>query len=275
MELANITQLESIARQIRCDIIRMVHAAGSGHPGAALSTVEIVTALYFHAMNIDPAKPRMRERDRFILSKGHACPVHYAALARRGFFPVEELGTLRRIDSKLQGHPDMNKTPGVDMTSGSLGNGLSCGVGMALVAKLDKLPSRIYVVLGDGEIQEGTVWEGAMTAAHYQLDNLVAIVDNNGLQLDGYTCDVMNIEPIADKWASFGWNVAQVDGHDLGALIGAFEQAKRIASKPTVVIADTTKGKGVSFMEDQCDWHGRWPTDEETKQALEELGEVA
>ncbi len=269
------TELESIARQIRCDIIRMVHRAGSGHPGAALSAVEILTALYFEVMNIDPANPRWRERDRFILSKGHACPVHYAALARRGFFPVEELSSLRRIDSILQGHPDMNKTPGVDMTSGSLGNGLSCGVGMSLIAKLDKLPSRIYVVLGDGETQEGTVWEAAMTAAHYQLDNLVAIVDNNGLQLDGFTCDVMNIEPINDKWASFGWNVIEVEGHDLPALIGAFESAKRAKGKPTVVIADTTKGKGVSFMENECDWHGRWPTEEETRQALAELGEVA
>lgn len=253
----------------------MVHAAGSGHPGAALSSVEIVTALYFRVMNIDPEHPRLRERDRFILSKGHACPVHYAALARRGFYPVEELATLRQINSKLQGHPDMNKTPGIDMTAGSLGNGLSCGIGMALVAKMEKLPSRIYVVLGDGEIQEGTVWEAAMTAPHYQLDNLVAIVDNNGLQLDGYTCDVMDVNPIADKWHSFRWNVIECDGHDLDALIGAFDAAKATKGKPTVIIADTTKGKGVSFMEDQCDWHGRWPTDEETCKALEELGAVA
>lgn len=264
--------LESIAHLIRCDIIRMVHEAGSGHPGAALSSVEIVTALYFAVMNIDPTRPRWQERDRFILSKGHACPVHYSALARRGYFSVDELWKLRRIDSSLQGHPDMNKTPGVDMTAGSLGNGLSCGVGMALAAKLDKLPSRIYVVLGDGEIQEGAVWEAAMTAAHYRLDNLVAIVDNNGLQLDGYTRDVMNICPIRDKWASFCWNVIEADGHDIDALMGAFESARLTAAKPTVVIANTTKGKGVSFMEDQCDWHGRWPTEEETQRALTELG---
>lgn len=267
--------MESIARQIRCDIVKMVHEAGSGHPGAALSCVEIVTALYFGVMRVDPANPRWHERDRFILSKGHACPVYYAALARRGYFPVEELGTLRRINSRLQGHPDMNKTPGVDMTSGSLGNGISCGAGMALAAKMDNLPSRVYVVLGDGEIQEGNVWEAAMTAAHYQLDNLVAVVDSNGLQLDGNVCDVMDVEPLADKWRSFRWNVMQCDGHDLRELTAAFEQAGRVKDKPTIVIADTTKGKGVSFMEDQCDWHGRWPTDTETAKALEELGDAA
>lgn len=253
----------------------MVHEAGSGHPGAALSCVEIVTALYFRVMRIDPADPRWHERDRFILSKGHACPVQYAALARRGFFPVAELDTLRRINSRLQGHPDMNKTPGVDMTAGSLGNGLSCGVGMALAAKMDKLLSRVYVVLGDGEIQEGAVWEAAMTAAHYQLDNLVAVVDSNGLQLDGFVCDVMNIDPVSQKWQSFGWHVIQCDGHDFGELIAAFESANSTRCKPTVVIADTTKGKGVSFMEDQCDWHGKCPTDEETSRALSELGDAA
>ena len=267
--------LEPIARQIRCDIVKMVHEAGSGHPGAALSCVEIVTALYFRVMRIDPANPRWHERDRFILSKGHACPVHYAALARRGYFPVETLGTLRRIDSILQGHPDMNKTPGVDMTAGSLGNGLSCGVGMALAAKMDKLPSRVYVLLGDGELQEGQVWEAAMTAAHYKLDNLVAIVDSNGLQLDGCVCDVMNIEPLAEKWHAFGWNVITCDGHDFDELTGAFGCSLKCNGKPTVIIADTTKGKGVSFMEDQCDWHGRWPTDEETDRALCELGDAA
>lgn len=253
----------------------MVHEAGSGHPGAALSAVEIVTALYFRVMNIDPADPHLMTRDRFILSKGHACPVHYAALAHRGFFPVEELTRLRRIDGRLQGHPDMNKTPGVDMTSGSLGNGLSCGVGMALAAKMDNLPSRVYVLMGDGEIQEGVVWEAAMTAAHYRLDNIIAIIDNNRLQLDGYTCDVMNIEPIDDKWRSFGWNVAAVDGHDMDQLIAAFDQAKEARDVPTVMVANTVKGRGVSFMEDRCDWHGRWPTEEEVAQALSELGGAA
>lgn len=267
--------LESIAREIRCDIVKMVHEAGSGHPGAALSCVEIVTALYFNVMRIDPANPRWPERDRFILSKGHACPVQYAALARRGYFPVEELSTLRRINSKLQGHPDMNKTPGVDMTAGSLGNGLSCGVGMAIAAKMDGLPSRIYVLLGDGEVQEGAVWEAAMAAAHYKLDNLVAIVDSNGLQLDGFVCDVMDIEPLADKWRSFRWNVINCDGHDFEELIDAFHSAERCKGKPTAIIADTTKGKGVSFMENQCDWHGRWPTEEETSKALNELGSAA
>ncbi len=273
--LEQVDELEQIARRIRCDIVQMIHEAGSGHPGAALSSVEIVTALYFKVMRIDPANPRWHERDRFILSKGHACPVHYAALARRGFFPVEELRTLRQINSILQGHPDMNKTPGVDMTAGSLGNGLSCGAGMAIAAKMDKLPTRVHVLLGDGEIQEGTVWEAAMTGAHYQLDNLVAIVDSNGLQLDGYVCDVMNVEPLADKWRSFGWHVIGCDGHDIEALLGGFESAQRVKGKPTVIIADTTKGKGVSFMEDQCDWHGRCPTDQETEQALEELGDAA
>lgn len=267
--------LESIAREIRCDIVKMVHEAGSGHPGAALSCVEIVTALYFNVMRIDPANPRWPERDRFILSKGHACPVQYAALARRGFFPVEELSTLRRINSKLQGHPDMNKTPGVDMTAGSLGNGLSCGVGMAIAAKMDGLLSRIYVLLGDGEVQEGAVWEAAMAAAHYKLDNLVAIVDSNGLQLDGFVCDVMDIEPLADKWRSFRWNVINCDGHDFEELIGAFRSAEQCKGRPTAIIADTTKGKGVSFMENQCDWHGRWPTEEETSKALNELGSAA
>lgn len=269
------SDLERIARQIRRDIIRMVHLAGSGHPGAALSAVEIVTALYFKVMRIDPAEPNWAERDRFVLSKGHACPVHYSALARRGYFPIEELWKLRRIDGKLQGHPDMNKTPGVDMSSGSLGNGLACGVGMAIVANMDGLPSRIYVLLGDGEIQEGVVWEAAMAASHYRLDNLVAIIDNNRLQLDGYTCDVMGIEPIGQKWSSFGWRVLEVNGHDFKELIGALDAAKQAQSVPTVIIAQTIKGKGVSFMEDQCDWHGRWPTEEDLRKALAELGEAA
>jgi transketolase len=263
--------LESTARRIRCDIVKMIHEAGSGHPGAALSCVEIVTALYFEVMRLDPARPDWRERDRFILSKGHACPVLYAALARRGFFPVEELSTLRQINSRLQGHPDMIKTPGVDMTSGSLGNGLSCGVGMALAARMDRLPSRVYVLLGDGEVQEGVVWEGAMTAAHYKLDGLTAIIDSNGLQLDGRVCEVMDIEPLAEKWRSFRWNVIECDGHDFGQLIAAFERAKVTRGGPTVIIADTTKGKGVSFMENECDWHGRCPTCDEVEAALAEL----
>ena len=275
MDSSKLTELKEIARTIRCDIVKMVHEAGSGHPGAALSSVEIVTALYFHTINIDPANPDWQERDRFILSKGHACPVHYAALARKGYFGLEELGKLRRINCKLQGHPDMNKTPGVDMTAGSLGNGLSCRGGMALAAKMDNLPTRVFVVLGDGEIQEGAVWEGAMTAAQYKLDNLVAIIDNNHLQLDGYTKDVMSTDPLPDKWRSFRWNVIEVDGHDIEALVDAFEQAKMTEGKPTVIIAETVKGKGVSFMEDQCDWHGRWPTDEETHKALAELGEAS
>lgn len=266
--------MQTVARQIRCDIIKMIHTAGSGHPGASLSAVEILTALYFNVMNVDPEHPRWMQRDRFILSKGHACPVYYAALARRGFFPVTELATLRRIGSRLQGHPDMNKTPGVDMTSGSLGNGLSCGAGMALAARMDGLACRIYVLLGDGEIQEGVVWEAAMTAAHYSLDNLCAIIDNNRLQLDGYTRDVMNVDPIDDKWRSFGWNVIAADGHDLDSLVWAFDSAGQAKGQPTVIIANTTKGRGVSFMEDECDWHGRWPTKQEAESALLELGDA-
>ena len=266
--------MQRIARQIRCDIIRMIHAAGSGHPGASLSAVEIVTALYFSVMNIDPSRPDWPRRDRFILSKGHACPVLYAALARRGYFPADELMTLRRINSTLQGHPDMNKTPGVDMTSGSLGNGLSCGGGMALAARVDSMPTRVSVLLGDGELQEGIVWEAAMTAAHYRLDNLCAIVDNNGLQLDGFTRDVMGVGPISEKWRSFGWNVIETDGHDLDALVRAFESARETKGRPTVIIAATIKGKGVSFMEDECGWHGRCPTGDEAARALVELGET-
>lgn len=262
--------LFEIARRIRCDIVEMVHKAGSGHPGAALSCVEILTALYFDVMRIRPDDPDWPDRDRFILSKGHACPVHYAALAERGFFARDELWTLRRIDSILQGHPVMGKTPGVDMTSGSLGNGLSCGVGMALGAKLDRKNLMVYVLMGDGEVQEGAVWEAAMSAAHYGLDNLVAIIDNNGLQLDGRTCDVMNPCPLPDKWRSFCWDVVEVDGHDIAALSKVFKDA-RSARRPTCVIANTIKGKGVSFMENECDWHGRCPTDDECRCALEEL----
>ena len=263
--------LSEIARRIRCDIVEMVHKAGSGHPGASLSCADIVTALYFDVMRIRPEEPDWPDRDRFILSKGHACPVHYAALAHRGFFSREQLWTLRQIDSILQGHPNMRDTPGVDMTAGSLGNGLSCGVGMALGAKLNKQDLMVYVILGDGELQEGAVWEAAMSAAHYGLNNLVAIVDDNGLQLDGRTCDVMNTCPLPDKWNSFCWQVVEVDGHNIPMLCQVLKDARH-SERPTCVIAHTVKGKGVSFMEDQCDWHGRWPTAEETAAALRELG---
>jgi transketolase len=249
----------------------MIHAAHSGHPGGSLSATDIVTALYFHFMRVDPARPDWQDRDRFILSKGHACPVWYASLARKGYFPVEELLTLRRINSILQGHPDMRKTPGVDMTTGSLGQGLSAGIGMALGLKLDKKSARVYVVLGDGEMDEGQSWEAMMTAAKYHLDNLIAIVDYNNLQLDG-TCDqVMPIEPLCAKWQAFNWQVFEMDGNDMVQVVETIEAARAVLGKPSVIIAHTVKGKGVSFMENECDWHGRAPDDKQYAQALREL----
>jgi transketolase len=265
-------ELKAIAARLRRHIISMVAAAGSGHPGGSLSAVEILTALYFNLMRLDPARPRWPERDIFVLSKGHATPVYYAALAERGFFPIQELLTFRAIDSRLQGHPDREGAPGVDMTTGSLGQGLSAANGMALAAKLDgQKERRIYVLLGDGECQEGQVWEAAMTAAHYRLDNLIAFVDQNGLQIDGETEQVMNIASLADKFASFNWQVREIDGHDFGGIIGAATQAKKTQGRPTVIIARTIKGKGVSFMENQAGWHGRAPGQEQARQALKEL----
>jgi transketolase len=268
-----IPDLEKIALEIRKDILKMIYAAGTGHPGASLSAVEIVTALYFREMRIDPAEPCKPDRDRFILSKGHACPVMYSALARRGYFPLDTLMTLRKINCPLQGHPDMKKTCGVDMTAGSLGNGLSIGVGMALGARLNGWDSRIYVLMGDGELQEGLIWEAAMSAAHYKLSNLVGIVDWNGLQLDGRVEDVMNINPLDAKWRDFGWHVLEIDGHDFAQIFEALDKAKQIIDRPTVILAHTVKGKGVSFMENQVDWHGKTPSFDEMKQAMLELGE--
>jgi len=266
-----ISNLEKKALRIRQLIIEMVYRAGSGHPGGSLSAVEIVTALYFHIMRIRPKEPHWEDRDRFILSKGHACPVLYAALAERGFFNIKELYTLRRINSILQGHPDMKKTPGVDMTSGSLGHGLSVGVGMALAAKLDNKDYHVYVLLGDGELQEGLIWEAAMSAAHYKLDNLTAIVDYNGLQVDGKVSDIMEIAPVAEKWKSFGWKVLKIDGHNFYQILESIEEAKSSRNVPVVIIAHTVKGKGVSFMENVVDWHGKAPTKEEYKLAMREL----
>ena len=266
-----VSNLEEKALRIRQLIVEMVYRAGSGHPGGSLSAVEIVTALYFHVMRIRPKEPRWEGRDRFILSKGHACPVLYAALALRGFFPIRELYTLRKINSILQGHPDMKKTPGVDMTSGSLGHGLSVGVGMALAAKLDNRSYRVYVLLGDGELQEGLVWEAAMAAAHYKLDNLTAIVDYNGLQVDGRVSDIMEVAPVAEKWRSFGWRVIEIDGHDFYQILESLEVAKKNKNCPLVIVARTVKGKGVSFMENVVDWHGKAPTEEEYRLAMEGL----
>ncbi|MBE6034221.1 transketolase [Aminipila sp.] len=265
-------ELKEIAQKIRIDIIRAVHAAGSGHPGGSLSAADIVTALYFREMNIDPKNPKMLTRDKFILSKGHAGPVQYAALAEKGFFPKEELLTLRKIGSKLQGHPDMKKVPGVEMSTGSLGQGFSVSVGMALANRMDNHEGRIYVLLGDGELQEGIVWEAAMSAAHYGLDNLTAILDWNGLQIDGKNEDVMSVSPVDEKFRSFGWNVLYIDGHNFDEIVEAFNKARNTEGKPTVIVAKTVKGKGVSFMEDNPGWHGKAPSDEEARKAVEELG---
>ena len=262
--------LKNKARLIRKDIIDMIYIAQAGHPGGSLSSTEIVTALYFYVMNIDPKNPHWEKRDRFILSKGHACPVLYAALAERGYFEKKHLETLRQYRSILQGHPDMNKTPGIDMTSGSLGNGLSIGVGMALSSRLRNQHYNVYVLLGDGEIQEGMVWEAAMSAAQYNLHNLVAIIDYNGIQVNGWVNDIMPIEPLAEKWKSFGWHVLDIDGHDMAKILSAFQTAENIQG-PVVLIANTVKGQGVSFMENNLEWHGKAPNDSERKCAITEI----
>ncbi|MEW5898068.1 MAG: transketolase [Bacillota bacterium] len=271
IEQEKIARLEDKARQIRAHIIKMTAAAGSGHPGGSLSAADIVTALYFHLLRIDPQNPAWPDRDRFILSKGHAAPLLYAALAERGFFPVEELLTLRKLGSRLQGHPDMKSLPGVEVSTGSLGQGLSAGNGMALAAKLDGRDYRVFVLLGDGEIQEGMVWEAAMAAAHYRLDNVTAFLDYNGLQIDGPITEVMSPEPVADKWRAFGWDVQEIDGHDIGQIIKAVEAARQVKGKPQMIVAKTCKGKGVSFMENQVDWHGTAPKPEQAEKALAEL----
>jgi len=260
------------ARQIRGHIIKMLAAAGSGHPGGSLSAVEILTLLYFRRMRYDPKNPKWPDRDRFVLSKGHAAPVLYATLAEAGFFPVEILTTLRRFGSILQGHPDMKKTPGVEMSTGSLGQGLSAANGMALAGKLDKKDYRVYVLIGDGEIEEGQIWEAAMTAVHYKLDNLTAFLDYNHLQIDGRIEEVKSNTDPAGRFRAFGWHVLEVDGHDFAALDRALDEAQATKGKPTIIIAHTVKGKGVSFMEDQVGWHGTAPKPEEAQKALAELG---
>ncbi|NMA54950.1 MAG: transketolase [Firmicutes bacterium] len=264
-------QLEEKARLIRQHIIRMINAAQSGHPGGSLSAVEILTALYFQIMRLDPAKPRWAERDRFVLSKGHAAPALYAALAERGFFPADKLLTLRQLGSPLQGHPDMKKVPGIEMSTGSLGQGLSCACGMALAGKLDEASWRVYALLGDGECQEGQIWEAAMAAAHYELDNLIVYLDYNRLQIDGPISTVLNPEPFPDKWRAFGWQVQTVDGHSLTEIVAATEKAQASTAKPNIIICHTVKGKGVSFMENEAGWHGKAPSDEQAVQALAEL----
>lgn len=267
-----IAELKKRANLIRRHIITMTCAAGSGHPGGSLSGADIVTALYFSEMNLDPSRPDWPDRDRFILSKGHAAPLLYSALAERGFFPVEELMTLRKLGSRLQGHPDMRKLPGVEISTGSLGQGLSAANGMAIAAKLDKKDYRVYALLGDGEIQEGQIWEAAMAAAHYKLDNVAAFLDHNGFQIDGPVDEIMSPEPVADKWRAFGWHVIDIDGHDCKQILGALAEAKTVKGKPTMIIAKTVKGKGVSFMENQVGWHGVAPKPDEMEKALAELG---
>jgi transketolase len=264
-------ELKTVAKRLRRHIITMTGKAGSGHPGGSLSSVEIITALYWKVMQHKPADPQWVDRDRFILSKGHAAPLLYAALAECGYFPVTELATLRQIDSSLQGHADRTATPGVEMSSGSLGQGLSFAIGVALAGRLNSQGYRVHVLLGDGECDEGQVWEAAMAAAHFKLDNLAAIVDNNGLQIDGWNRDVMNLEPLDKKWEAFGWYVIEVDGHNLEQLFDAFERAKLIQGQPTVIIAHTIKGKGVSFMENNVDFHGKAPNEAEVATALKEL----
>ena len=266
--------LKEIARNIRKDIVSMIHTSKSGHPGGSLSSVEILTALYFDEMNIDPNNCKMEDRDRFVLSKGHAAPVLYATLAQKGYFDREELKGLRKINRMLQGHPDMKGTPGVEMSTGSLGQGFSVACGMAMASKLDNAPWRVYALLGDGEVQEGIVWEAAMSAAHYKLDNMVAFLDYNGLQIDGKTEDVMNIGPIVDKFKAFGWNVIEIDGHDFDQIFAALDMAKETVGKPTMIVAKTVKGKGISYMENQAGWHGNAPSDSDLEQALIELGGV-
>ncbi len=267
----SVKKMEAMAKKLRRHIITMMGKAGSGHPGGSLSAVEIVTALYFGLLRHKPSDPQWTDRDRFILSKGNAAPLLYAALAECGYLPIDELITLRQLDSRLQGHTDRTVTTGVEMSAGALGQGLSFAIGVALAGRLNSQKHRVYVLLGDGECDEGQVWEGAMAAAHYKVDNLVAIVDNNGLQIDGWNRDVMNLDPFNKKWQAFGWHVIEVDGHDLTQLIDAFNQAKPVKGQPTVIIAHTIKGKGVSFMENNADFHGKAPTTAEVERALKEL----
>jgi transketolase len=266
-----INELQAKTRKMRRDIISMVSAAGSGHPGGSLSAVEIMAALYFNVLRHDPADPLWEDRDRFILSKGHAAPVLYAALCESGYMPESEMSTLRKIDSRLQGHPECTLTPGVEMSAGALGQGLSFGIGVALAARLNAKSYYTYVLMGDGELDEGQVWEAAMAAAQFKLDKLIAIVDNNGIQIDGWNKDIMNLEPLNEKWKSFNWNVIEAPGNDITQVLKAFEMAKMNNGKPSVIIAHTVKGEGVSFMENNPDFHGKAPNAEETKKALKEL----
>jgi transketolase len=266
-----VQELEGHANDLRALVIQMVHRAGSGHMGGALSAADIVAVLYFSELNVDPGRPDWPDRDRFVLSKGHACPIVYAALARRGFFPVGELWTLRQLGSRLQGHPDMRATPGIDATTGSLGQGISIACGLALAAKITRRPFRVYTMIGCGESQEGQVWEAAMAGAHYGLDNLVVFVDYNGIQLDGRNREIMEIAPLADKWRAFGWHTLEIDGHKVSDILDALSIARQTKARPTAIVARTVKGRGVSFMEDRVEWHSGPPSEAQLEQALAEL----
>lgn len=265
------TNLEKSSKNIRRNIIDMIYKAQSGHPGGALSITDILTYLYFKEMNVNLENPKIENRDRLVLSKGHASAALYATLCEKGFISKEDLAGFRKLNSKLQGHPDMKNIPGVDMSSGSLGQGLSAGVGMAIAGKLDKREYRIYCILGDGELGEGQIWEAAMSASHYKLDNICVIIDNNNLQIDGKISDVMNSYPIDEKFKSFGFNVIEIDGHNFEEIENAFEKAKETKGKPTVIIAKTIKGKGISFMENEASWHGKAPNDEQYSLAMKEF----
>ena len=271
MEQKKLTELKKIAANVRLGIVEAVHSASSGHPGGSLSIAEALTYLYFEEMNIDPKNPKWEDRDRFVLSKGHTTPGLYSVLANRGFFPVEDLPTFRHIDSYLQGHPNMNMVPGVDMSTGSLGQGVSTAVGMAFAAKFNGKTNRVYSLLGDGEIQEGQVWEACMAAAHYDLDNLCIVIDNNGLQIDGDIADVMSPYPIVGKLEAFGFHVIAIDGHDFDAIEAALNEAKTVKGQPTAIVMKTVKGKDVSYMENNAGWHGKAPNDAEYAQAMTEL----
>ncbi len=272
---ALIDELDERARVLRVHVVKMVHAAGSGHPGGSLSAADIVAALYFHILRLDPKDPSWPDRDRFVLSKGHGCPVLYAALAERNFFPVEDLLTLRKLGSHLQGHPEYGTTPGIEAPAGAEGHGLSISIGIALAGRLDGRDYRVYTMLGDGENDIGQTWEAAMAAANLKLDNMTAILDRNQLQQERRTEDIMPLEPLADKWRAFGWNVLEIDGHDMESILAALYEARTTSDRPTMIIAQTVKGKGVSFMENVLRFHGTAPTDEELGQALDELGETS
>ncbi len=266
--------LEQKAAEVRVGIIKALHNAGSGHPGGSLSAADIVTALYFHEMNIDPADPEMKGRDKCVFSKGHAGPAQLSAMAVKGYFPMDDFMSLRKLGSIFQGHPSI-RIPGIEMSTGSLGQGFSAAGGMAMAAKMDDDPGRIYAVLGDGELQEGLVWETAMSASHYKLDNMVAIIDHNGLQIDGENDRVMTVMPVKEKFEAFGWNAIEIDGHNMQEILESFAKARECKGRPTAIIAKTVKGKGVSFMENQAGWHGKAPDEEQTAQALEEIKAAA